>query len=73
MVPRTFDRNAFGLEIKKTKNRRAMESKLTPAIMKPLTNGIQSRENECENKEEFEREEHGKTLLTLLHFMQHKS
>ena len=45
MVPRTFDRNAFGLEIKKTKNRRAMESRLTPAIMKPLTNGIQSREN----------------------------
>ena len=68
MVPRTFDRNAFGLEIKKTKNRRAMESRLTPAIMKPLTNGIQSRENECENKEEFEREEHGLNITYIIAF-----
>ena len=42
MNPRTFDRNAFGLEIKKTKNKSAMASREIPTPMKACTLVIQS-------------------------------
>ena len=52
MVPRTLDRNAFGLEIKKTKNKSAMMSIVIPVIIKPLTNGIQSRETNMDGNKD---------------------
>ena len=54
MVPRTLDRNAFGLEIKKTKNKSAMASIVIPVIIKPLTNGIQSRETNMDGNKDQE-------------------
>ena len=41
--PRTFELNAFGLEIKNTKNRSEMPSKVIPTPIKACTLVIQSR------------------------------